>query len=233
MANIGKATTTAGTAVDSSIDFDTTYPTSAISLFDDNATHLKYFRVFEVRGDQSASPYDTNTNAPLFNIEVDTGDNLSAGIHGSGVTFNAYNTDDDDFANFLWCDTLLDTLQLGSGNDWTVDISGDLEISRKFINGLQNNLTADAGSAQGGTPLTRSVNRVTTVATIGDSVTLPSAKAGLTVTIFNDGANSLDVFPATSNNINGGGVDTAEALAAGSKVTYIAYDSANWKTLHT
>lgn len=233
MANIGKATTTAGTAVDSSIDFDTTYPTSAISLFDDNATHIKYFRVFEVRGDQSASAYDTNTNAPLFNIEIDTGNNVTESIHGSGVWFNAYNTDDADFATFMWCDALNDTLQLGGAPDWKVDVAGDLEISRKFINGLQNNLTADTGSAQGGTPLTRSVNRVTGVATIGDSVTLPSAIAGLTVTIFNDGANSLDVFPATSDNINGGGVDVAEALAAGSKVTYVAYDSDNWKTLHT
>jgi len=233
MANIGKATTEIGTAVSASIDFDTTYPTSAISLFDDNPTNIKYFRVFEVRGDESASPYDTKTNAPLFNIEVDTGDNLSAGIHGSGVWFNAYNTDDDDYALFMWCDTLTDTLQLGSASDWTVYISGDLEISRKFINGLQNNLTASSGSAQGGTPLTRSVNRVTTVGTTGDSVTLPDAEAGLTVTIFNDGANSLDIFPYTNDNINGGGVNVAEALAAGSKVTFIAYDSANWKTLHT
>lgn len=88
-------------------------------------------------------------------------------------------------------------------------------------------LTADAGSAQGGTPLTSSVNEISTCATTGDSVTLPAAAAGNRVTIINNGANACDVFPASGDNL-GAGVDTAASLAAGANITYIAYDATNY-----
>lgn len=88
-------------------------------------------------------------------------------------------------------------------------------------------ITADVGSAQGGSPLTTEINQISTCATAGDSVTLPTAVAGLRVTIINNGAESCDVFPASGDNL-GAGADTAAALAAGANITYVAYDATNW-----
>lgn len=89
-------------------------------------------------------------------------------------------------------------------------------------------ITADVGSAQGGSPLTTDINEVSTVGTTGDSVTLPTAVAGLEVTIINNGANACDVFPASGDNL-GAGLNTAASLAAGTNITYVAYDATNWE----
>ena len=88
-------------------------------------------------------------------------------------------------------------------------------------------LTASATSIQGGTPLTNRFNEISTCATIGDSVTLPTAIAGKMVTVINNGANSADVFPATSDDL-GAGVNLATALAAGNVITYLAFDAITW-----
>lgn len=93
-------------------------------------------------------------------------------------------------------------------------------------------ITAFAGGGQGSAvELTAAFNEVSTVATTADSVKLPSAAAGYKVTVINNGANSANVFPNTSDDIDGTGVDTAVALAAGANATYYAYDSTNWVTL--
>ena len=91
-------------------------------------------------------------------------------------------------------------------------------------------ITADVGSAQGGSPLTKDINEISTCANTGDSVTLPSAAAGLRITIINNGANAADVFPASGDNL-GAGVDTAASLASGSNITYVAYDATNWESV--
>lgn len=99
------------------------------------------------------------------------------------------------------------------------------------IGGVTTGITAAVGSAQGDGPLTARSNVIETCATAGDAVTLPSAVAGLEVTIWNRGAESADVFPASGDKINGGETDAAEALAAAAKVTYRAIDSAEWLTV--
>ena len=91
-------------------------------------------------------------------------------------------------------------------------------------------ITADVGSAQGGSPLTTDINEISTCANIGDSVTLPTATAFLRITIINNGANAADVFPASSDNL-GAGVDTAVSLAAGANITYASYDATNWESI--
>ena len=88
-------------------------------------------------------------------------------------------------------------------------------------------ITADAGSAQGGSPLVSDINQVSVCGTTGDSVTLPAAIAGLEVTIINSGANACDVFPASGDNL-GAGADTAASLASTANITYVAYNGTNW-----
>jgi len=113
--------------------------------------------------------------------------------------------------------------------DLQVASSGIFSVSNTGLHTQKINagLTADAGSIQGGTPLTSTWNEVSTVGTIADSVTLPLAIAGQKVTIFNTAANALDVFPALGDDL-GAGVDTAASLAGGANITYLAIDAITW-----
>jgi len=88
-------------------------------------------------------------------------------------------------------------------------------------------VTAAVGSSQGDGPITTDVVQISTCANAGDAVTLPTAVAGLQVTIVNNGAQACDVFPASGDNL-GAGANTAASLAAGANITYIAYDATNW-----
>ncbi len=77
-----------------------------------------------------------------------------------------------------------------------------------------NAITAYAGGGQAnGTVLTATINRITVAASVGDSVKLPAAKAGSYLMVFNKGASSVDVFPATGDKINALSVNAAYALS--------------------
>lgn len=89
-------------------------------------------------------------------------------------------------------------------------------------------ITADVGSAQGGSPLTSKFNRVSVCANVGDSLTMPDAGEGREVIIVNDGANACDVFPASGDRLDSAATDVAVSLAAGGRITYIAYNTARW-----
>jgi len=95
---------------------------------------------------------------------------------------------------------------------------------------LTAGITADVGSAQGDGALVSSYNEISVCANPGDAVTLPSASAGIKVTIINNGANAADVFPASGDDC-GGGADTAVSLAAGSNITYMAIDATTWEVI--
>ena len=106
-----------------------------------------------------------------------------------------------------------------------IESTGVLQLSQ-----VTAGITADVGSAQGDGVLTSSYNEISVCVNIGDAVTLPLAIAGYKVTIINNGAQSCDVFPANGNDC-GGGVNTAVALAAGSNITYFAFDATNWESI--
>ena len=94
---------------------------------------------------------------------------------------------------------------------------------------VTSGITASTTQTQGQQPLTSTINEISTVANANDTVTLPTAKTGLTAVIINNGANTLKIFPASSDNL-GAGVDTSTTLASGSNVTYRAYDITNWES---
>ena len=82
-------------------------------------------------------------------------------------------------------------------------------------------LTAHVGSSQGDGVIESSYNVYSTVANAGDAATLPSVfKVGQRIHIKNDGANSMDVFPALGDDL-GAGVNTAVAVAAADSKTFI------------
>ncbi len=89
-------------------------------------------------------------------------------------------------------------------------------------------IAAVTPGVQGDGTLTTTVNEVSTVANANDAVTLPVAVAGRHVVICNNGANTLEIWPASGDNA-GAGVNIAVTLVAGSNVHYITYDTTNWE----
>lgn len=108
--------------------------------------------------------------------------------------------------------------------------AGTSTFTGHVIRSVTAGITADVGSAQGGSPITTDINQISICANAGDSITLPTAVAGLTITIINDGANATDVFPASGDDL-GAGADTAASLAAGANITYVSYDATNWEAV--
>jgi hypothetical protein len=97
-----------------------------------------------------------------------------------------------------------------------------------------NAITAHAGGGQGSaTPLTTMVNRVTTVATAGDSVVLPTAAPGMNVTVINSGANSLAVFPAGTDAINAQTASTSFIMQPNSVTEFFTTVVGFWHTVYS
>ena len=113
--------------------------------------------------------------------------------------------------------------------------AGELQILAKLSMGddqlilldVNAGLTASTTQTQGQGALTAQVNEISTVANDNDTVTLPPAVAGTEIEIINDGANTLQMFPASGDNL-GLGVDVAEQLEANERVVFVAYDATNW-----
>jgi hypothetical protein len=95
-----------------------------------------------------------------------------------------------------------------------------------------NAMTAFAGGGQASaTMLATVLNRLTTVATINDSVRLPTAVAGMTVTVLNASPNSANVFPATGDAINAGAANAAFAVAGGKTATFFTTIAGFWHSM--
>ena len=114
----------------------------------------------------------------------------------------------------------------------TGDVTGDLtgNLIGEVTLTVSNNISA-AGTTQGAaTALTSSVNRVTTVvAASAEGVKLPTAVAGKEVRIINsDAADTLKIFPNTSDKINDQAVNLSIDLASGARLTLVAVDATNW-----
>lgn len=80
----------------------------------------------------------------------------------------------------------------------------------------QDGIVAFAGGGQtNATPITVQMARLTTVATIGDSIKLPPSAPGLEITVINHGANAVQVFGSGTDIIN----DSPTAVGV-SQMTY-------------
>lgn len=104
----------------------------------------------------------------------------------------------------------------------------DSVVMSGALNPLDTGLTAGTTQTQaGGLALTASINDVTTVANTNDAVTLITAVAQVKQTVYNNGANVLQVFPAASDNL-GEGVDASTTIDPGEVGVFTAKDSTNW-----
>lgn len=90
-------------------------------------------------------------------------------------------------------------------------------------------LTAHAGGGQSAAlSLPGEMNRVTTVATAGDSVALPASASGLTIIVENAGANPMQVYGSGTDTVNGVATATGVSQMPNSVVIYTCYTAGAW-----
>lgn len=112
-----------------------------------------------------------------------------------------------------------------------LDLS-DVPAAVYDLSSTANNITARAGGGQAlATQLNATYNRVTVCATAGDSVRLPAATDGSRVFVFNRGAASMNVFPATGQFIDSLAVNTAFAVAATKSCEFVCMVNGTWNSL--
>lgn len=117
-----------------------------------------------------------------------------------------------------------------TAGDLALNPADDIIIGSDVFIEHDTNAGLTAGTTQtqaGGLALTTEINEIATVATTNDTVVLPVAAAGRQITIINNGANTLQIFPAPGDDL-GAGVNTATTLAAAGVVSYVTYNSINW-----
>jgi len=91
-------------------------------------------------------------------------------------------------------------------------------------------ITASTSQSQGNGALTAEVNEISAVGSTNDTVTLPTAVAGLKIILINNGANTLQIFPASGDDL-GQGTNNATTMVAGNNVVFTAYDATNWESI--
>jgi len=122
-------------------------------------------------------------------------------------------------------------LSTGGALSVTGNISAaNVTVSSYHIRSVQTAISA-AGTVQGNaTALTKEINVVSTVAS-GAGVRLPTAVAGMVISITNTSANSLLVYPATSGIINSLSANAAFTQASGATLQFIAPTTTQWYTV--
>jgi hypothetical protein len=108
-----------------------------------------------------------------------------------------------------------------------LDVTGSVRANEFFVTGTEVGITASVTQTQGQQPLTFGMNQVATVANANDVVTLPEAAAGRACTVVNSGANTLQIFPASGDDL-GAGLNTSTTLATASIVRFEAWNAVNW-----
>jgi len=117
----------------------------------------------------------------------------------------------------------IDTMELS-----TDGLGADINLEVLFFQGSATAaITASTTQTQGNGALTTQNNQVSVVGSTNDTVTLPTAVAGREVYIVNDGANTLQIFPASGDDL-GAGVDNSTTLVATENIRFITYDATNW-----
>jgi hypothetical protein len=124
----------------------------------------------------------------------------------------------------------------GANITGTANISGNLNAANVIVSGYNIRSVATgivaAGSTQGtATPLTKEINVVSTSASSATGVILPTAVAGMEITIINTSANLVFVYPGTSSFIDTQLVNVPNTLPAGHTLQVVAVSGTQWYTV--
>ena len=108
--------------------------------------------------------------------------------------------------------------------------AGNVTVTSYHLRSVGTSITA-AGTNQGtATALTKEINIVSTVPS-GNGVVLPTAVAGMVLTITNTSANSLLVYPASGGTINSLAANAALTQVAAATLQFIAPTTTQWYTV--
>jgi len=131
---------------------------------------------------------------------------------------------------FSWLEGDEVLVQASDGNAF-YEISSDFSslIPSGSLYAVQAGITAHAGGGQANAvPLNPGYNAVSVVASGADSVVLPVDALGQFVLVYNGGANSLDVYPASGASINELSANTPVAVVANATTLFFGIASNRW-----
>jgi hypothetical protein len=153
--------------------------------------------------------------------------NLENGFKGQEIIIKI-NDDNTTFANganltgnygFSWRSITGDEIRaVYNGSSWLLTANSDRSV--------QADVTASTTDAQGQGNLGRKVTEFSTVGAT-NAATAKSVSIGMEITVINNGANTLNLYPASGDDI-GGGVDTKVSVLAGTVAKYIGKDDTTW-----
>lgn len=124
----------------------------------------------------------------------------------------------------------INDLIAGAATVDSLQVTGSLSTTGLASGSAADAITAHSGGGQANAvALTKQVNRISTVAAANDSVKLPPSAPGLQIAVVNGAAsNSMQVFGAGTDTINGAAAATGVAQGAGLTAIYVCPVAGKW-----
>ena len=203
-----------------------TSATNASALLQNTSTSTTVYPTFTTSSanGNSSAVFNTSISANLANASITATTFVGAlsGAATSATTAGTVTTAAQ--GNITSVGTL--TSMTSSGN-----VQGANVIATSYHIRSVNAAVSAAGTVQGNaTALTTEFNRVSTVVS-GAGVVLPTAIAGMAISIVNSSANSLLVYPATGAAINSLATNVGYSHVTLATLQYIAISSTQWYTV--
>ena len=130
----------------------------------------------------------------------------------------------------------LDAIETSVGTAYQVDgsvaLTADVTIpAAKFLNlSVTAGIVASITQTQaGGTALVSGINEVATVTNANDAATMPKAAAGRMCFVFNNGANTLQLFPFLGDTFNTLTVNSSTTLTTTSNALFVCFNGTTWE----
>ena len=197
--------------------------------FKDDATYLypktngRGIKLYDSTGAEAATLIRDLSD---FKIDSGTGANLRIQGRGGIIYFYAGANERGYMTSSEFNPSSNGVLSLGSSSKkW-----GKLWLNSFIGRSTTASITASTTQAQGQGALTTAINEVSVCANANDVITLPTAAAGHQIIVINNGAQTLQIFPASGDNL-GAGVNASTTLAAAGKAMFTAWDATNWKQM--
>ncbi len=174
-----------------------------------------------------------NNGAAALAVFPFTGGTINSGGANASVTVQPGETKVFSGQNATNWETISADVSLKGDNAFT-GANSHAGVETFALPNVYANATTITAFATGGqasaTALTKEKNNITTVATAHDSVKLPTAVTGASITVKNSGASDLDIFPATGDSIDALAVNLAVTIAPGSVATFVAKSTDVWES---
>ena len=106
-----------------------------------------------------------------------------------------------------------------------------LQLGDFILESAQDNITATAGGGQAAAfQINSQTSRIVTVASIGDSIQLPSATPGLELIVINHGANSMQVYGNAADTLDDQASTAGVSQMSNSMVIFTCVTAGSWYT---